>query len=251
MALDQTLNYVTQTLINVSGGTEIGSSLPPKQSGQFRIPFVKNLRLGPISSYFGGTQFTILWDEPDTTESISHYNVYLAGSLAGNNTPLGPYSSTTSPALFRVTPSQASIITFFVQTQLHNGNVSQIESSPSVTAMATPPQIKTGDITPGTIFPSFAGQERDVSGDYPAAIGDSVIFCDSTLGSLTIKAPPTPTGGQFFFVKKIDATANTVTIQDSAGAAIEGGLVIPGGSKGAATICYSSKIPAWQVISKL
>jgi hypothetical protein len=246
----QTLNYVTQTLINVTGGTEVGTSLPPRQKGEFRVPFVKNLRLGPISSYFGGTQFTLVWDQPDTTESISHYNVFLVGAL-DNTTPLGPYSSVMSPAIFRVTPSTASVITFYVQTQLHNGNVSEIESSPSVTSLATPPQIKNGDITPGTIFPSFAGQAEKVLGSYNSVVGDSIVYCDTSGGNATIKAPPTPTHGQFFYVKKITNDVNTITVQDDAGNPIEGGLVIPGGSLGAAGIYYDAKTPAWWINSKV
>lgn len=247
----QTLNNVTQTLVNVSGGTEIGTSLPPRQNGEFRIPFVTKLRLGPVSSYFGGTQFTLLWDEPDSTESISHYNVYLVGALQNNSTPLGPYSSTSSPAVFRVTPSATGIITFFVQTQLHNGNVSQIDRSPSVTALASPPQIKSGDISPGTIFPSFAGQAVPRSGSYAAVVGDSVVFCNASGGAAIINAPPTPTDGQFFFVKKTDTSANAVTVLDSAGVAVELPNVIPGGTAGALTLCYNEKAALWQVIGKL
>ena len=137
----QTLDNITQTLINVVGDGNIGTSVPPKLNGEFRVPFVKNLRLGPRTDYFGGTQYTLLWDEPDETSNVSHYNVYVIGALGDNTSPIGPYAAQKSPCPFRVVTSTASVLTFFVQTQLSNGNCSELSRSPSVTALSSSPTL--------------------------------------------------------------------------------------------------------------
>lgn len=139
----QTLNNVTRTLINVAGDGNIGTSVPPKLNGEFRVPFVNNLRLGPINTYLGGTEYTLLWDEPDDLSNVSHFNIYVVGALSDNDSPIGPYSSKRSPGIFRVVASTSTILTFFVQTQLSNGNCSEISRSPSVTAPSTQPDIGT------------------------------------------------------------------------------------------------------------
>jgi hypothetical protein len=132
------LDNVTQALINVNGAGG-GPSILPKQHGEFRIPFVKNLRMGPVQSYYGGTQFTLLWDEPDNTTNVSHYNVFVTGALANNQSPLGPFSAERSPQTCRIVTSTAALLTFYVQTQLNNGNVSALGRSPSCTGISVDP----------------------------------------------------------------------------------------------------------------
>lgn len=145
----QTLDNVTQMLINVVGDGNIGTSVPPKLNGEFRVPFVKNLRMGPKLDYFGGTQYTLLWDEPDDTANISHYNVYVVGALGDNTSPLLIGSSQFSPGVFRVVTTTASVLAFFVQTQLSNGNCSELSRSPSVTALSSSPTLGITSVASG------------------------------------------------------------------------------------------------------
>ncbi len=261
MALDQVLSNVVQGLINVTAGTEVNTSIPPAQNGEFRIPFIKNLRLGPVSSYFGGTQFTLLWDEPDTTESISHYNVYVVGALGSNQAPIFANSATVSPAYFRVTPSETGIVTFFVQTQLANGNVSDISRSPTITARAQPPQIHTGDVATGTVLPAFGYTVERTTTNIAIAAATNLVWVDATLGAIVVNLTETPFEGQQVIIKKLDTTANTVTISTPAlGTFMEAGAIIPGGSAGALTLVFQSQaVPGggglgdrtWRIISRL
>jgi len=156
----QSLDNVTQTLINTVGDDNIGTAIPPKLNGEFRVPFVTNLRLGPVTTYLGGTQYTLLWDEPTDTTNISHYNVYVVGALGDNTSPIGPYSSQASPCPLRVVTTKASVLTFFVQTQLSNGNSSELSRSPSVTGLSTAPNIGTITVAEGgTGYNSYANGE--------------------------------------------------------------------------------------------
>jgi hypothetical protein len=53
--------------------------------------------------------------------------------------------------------------------------------------------------------------------------GGIVILCDCTAASITINLPPAVANTALFRVKKIDATANTVTIDPSGAQTIDGG----------------------------
>jgi hypothetical protein len=52
---------------------------------------------------------------------------------------------------------------------------------------------------------------------YPMAAADSGVLADATSAGFTVTLPVTPTAGQTYFVKKIDSTANVVTIVGSSG----------------------------------
>ncbi len=177
-----TLNNITQTLINISGDPNIGTAVPPKQNGEFRVPFIKNFRLGPSIVYLGGTQYTLLWDQPTDVTNISHYNIYVRGALSDNTAPIFVNSAKVSPAKFRVVTNTASILTFFVQTQLSNGNCSDLDRSPSVTARSSSPTINPTALPPPT--PTTLG---GVTSFAPQA--NKWINSLSTLGAFTATQP--------------------------------------------------------------
>jgi hypothetical protein len=133
-----------------------GSSIPPRVQGEFRVPFVKNLRVVKSEIYAGSTQFTLVWENPDvSTSAISHFNVYVRGMLSGNREPSGPYSVKRSPAIIRVESNIASHVIFVVQTQLTSGLVSDLDRSPSTTGVTTDPITAVTDIgygTPGALI---------------------------------------------------------------------------------------------------
>lgn len=58
---------------------------------------------------------------------------------------------------------------------------------------------------------------------YTAALTDDVILCDATAGNMTIDLPSAASAvGKTYAIKKIDATANTVTIDGNVGELIDG-----------------------------
>lgn len=128
-------SYVVSRLKNQTGTAE-GSNLPPRQVGEFRVPFVSNLRLIRSEKTFGNTTFTIAWEDPQGV-NISHYAVYVINGINANQPPLGPYITQVSPAQIPL-PSQAiTRVVFLVQTVLKNGLVSDFDSSPTCTGLTT------------------------------------------------------------------------------------------------------------------
>jgi hypothetical protein len=144
--------FVIDRIVNENkvGG---GSLLPPQLSGQTRVPVVSNLRLIRSVSYFGGTQFTIGWNEPgELTHLISHFNIYVTGLLDDNKQPLGPFATRRSPAQVRAqSNSGVRPVALTVQTVLLNGQVSDMELSPSITAQTIAPALVASDYPDGSI----------------------------------------------------------------------------------------------------
>ncbi len=125
--------FVTETAVNQQGTAE-GSLLPPRQHGQFRVPFITGLKVAKRRSYLAGTEFTLTWQEPEGLTNISHYNIYVTGLLDNNKTPQGPSTVQRSPAVLRLVSGAVSRISFIVQTQLKNGMVSDLRESPTVSS---------------------------------------------------------------------------------------------------------------------
>jgi len=129
-----------------------GSLLPPPQQGQFRVPFVTTLKVAQTTSFVGGTQFILTFQEPTATVAqIDHYNIFVGG-LTGNISQLNSVSTTKgSPATVRVITSLAENVVFTVQTVLKNGLVSDLNASPKCTGTTIAAVINTVDIPNGSI----------------------------------------------------------------------------------------------------
>lgn len=125
--------FITETALNQRGTAE-GSLLPPRQRGEFRVPFVTGLRVEKRSTFLGGTQFVISWQEPEGLTSISHYNVYVLGLLDNNKSPMGPATFQKSPGILRLVSDGVVRVTFVVQTVMKNGMVSELDASPAVSS---------------------------------------------------------------------------------------------------------------------
>jgi hypothetical protein len=128
---DQALQRIINK--NNTGG---GTNLPPRVIGGRRVPVVDSLRLLEKKRYFGGTEFSIAWQEPVDIQNdrISHFNVYIIGLLSKNQQPIGPYSTRRSPAILRVQTQEPTPIVFIVQTVLLSGMMSSLEDSPSISS---------------------------------------------------------------------------------------------------------------------
>ena len=74
----------------------------------------------------------------------------------------------------------------------------------------------------GTISPAFATTTKTAS--YTVTTSDTVILADATSGAIVITLPTASTiSGYRFFIKKIDSSANTVTLTRSGSDTIDGG----------------------------
>lgn len=128
---DQDDNYSLNRLRNITGVAE-GTSLPPRQSGPWRVPFITNLRTAKATKDGTNTVFILTWDEPQL-QNIANYAVFVSDALNPALSPTGPYISQSSPAQVVVPTSLSTRVVFQVQTVLKNGFVSDFKASPTCT----------------------------------------------------------------------------------------------------------------------
>ena len=195
------------------GNTAEGTNLPPRQTGQIRVPIVSNLRVVGAENTTNGPLYTLAWLDPDAGGSqIVQYNIFAVG-LDGTEEPQGPFTARRSPVNIRLTTKGLSQIRFIVQTQLHNGMTSHLEISPTV---ATP-----------TVsgFGSLSLPVKTVSNTYTIVNTDYLIIGDTTSSSFSIYLPPSPSNGDSFCIKK-SVAANILTLNGN-GHNIDGSASIP------------------------
>lgn len=99
-----------------------------------------------------------------------------------------------------------------------------ITSADIATALTTPGAI--GATTPSTgAFTGLVTAQRTVTGNTTLTSADYTVFCDATAGNITVTLPAVAShAGRIYNVKKIDASANTVTIDGNASETIDGAL---------------------------
>lgn len=156
-----TNEFALKRLVNYSQAGE-GANLPPRQFGDLRVPLVTNLRILKIDNYFGGTTFTLAWNNPDFRNiSVAQYNIFVSG-IDGVTQPQGPYAASVSPAVVRISTRTPSNLVFTVQTQLANGLTSQITISPSVAAGTISPVISSSSLPPSGVTAGTYGSSSQV-----------------------------------------------------------------------------------------
>ena len=154
-------NFSLKRLTNVNNAAE-GSNLPPRQYGDLRAPIVSNLRILKTDNYFGGTTFVLAWDEPEfPTTKISQFNIFATGA-DGVQQPQGPWTTTKSPAVIRLTTKEVSNIVFTVQTQVTNGLVTPLAISPSVASSTIAPIISSSSLGPSGVTAGTYGDSTHV-----------------------------------------------------------------------------------------
>lgn len=201
-----TNDFILDRLVNWTGSAE-GSNLPPRQRGSFRVPIVSGLRVENVSYNGPKNIFTISWQEPeDPTINVSTYNIYARNLVQENSQPVLAVSSRRSPAKVELSSSETEAVTFYVQTVIANGLASPILASPTCTgntASATPPTQATSSFN----------------------VVNVNNICDATAGnSVALLPDATKVAGAAYFFKKVDASANTITVSTVLSQVIDGGL---------------------------
>lgn len=144
-------DFAINRLVNNQGAAE-GTILPPRQGGELRVPLVTGLKVSRVTRYFGQTQVTLVWDQPEIVPTqLSHFNIYVTGLLPDGRQPQGPTSVAKSPGQLLVTTRVPVIAVFTVQTVLKSGLMSLIGTSPSVSAPISGGNFTPSDYPPGTI----------------------------------------------------------------------------------------------------
>lgn len=184
-------DFVVERIINGNNVAE-GTLLPPQQRGDYRLPFVSNLRLVKTESYFGGTSFTLNWIEPeDRFRNISQYNVYVVG-LEFSDLPMGPFTTNKSPIIVRLVNNHAGRVTFFVQTQLNSGFVTPLNFSPSVVGTTIAPAISSSSLSASGVTAGAYGSATEVG---TFTVGASGLLTAAANVTITGTVPGGSAGG--------------------------------------------------------
>jgi len=288
-------DYITDRLANTSGAAE-GSTLLPRQRGAGRIPIVTGLKVTQINNFLGGSEFTLVWNDPQTSASlISAFNVY-AKDQSSSDSPLLVGSVNSSPAKVRVVNSKATVLTFYCQTVLSSGAVSSLDHSPTCTAAVIAPVIQSSDIrvSADSIVPGGANQligtnPAGTAGEWKTLSGTAnqitvtpgsgsinlslasqlslqalflasitilststipstvtTTFVDASGSNITVTTPATPHADQLLVVKRLDASANIVTIAANTGQVVETTSLVANKS---IVFQYRSAAAKWQSIA--
>ncbi len=87
-----------------------------------------------------------------------------------------------------------------------------------------------------------------ITGDTTLTISETVVLCDATAGAITVTLPAASGNtGRRFFIKKIDSSANSVTIEGSGSETIDDGMtaIVDSQYETLAIVCDGSM---WHVI---
>lgn len=228
---DQTNDYAVRRFINQAAAAE-GTSLPPKQFGEFRVPFISSLLISRIQPRFNQTIFTLTWlDAP--APNVSHYNIYAYGAVDDNRQPLGPATTKASPCIFPIAATNNSTpITFVVQTVLSNGQVSTLDRSPAVTGITQVSEVSGGDIEAGSV---------PISALANSTPGNIITWDGSSLAVSVTKSSADIVIGSSNLT-----TANEIVIVSAAGEVTESGIdiaTLAGFVSGATNLTTAGAVP--------
>lgn len=119
-------------VINATNTAE-GSVLPNRQIGPSRVPLVTGLKILSQEPSFNNNVFTLTWNEP-TDQNIAGYQIYYK---IDGQTPISLSMVQHAPAMVPVVYTETTSnkrVTFYIQTVLKNGFVSDLNLSPTVAA---------------------------------------------------------------------------------------------------------------------
>lgn len=203
---------IVDRLLNESGIAE-GPSVAPEVKGGIRVLPVSEFRVTHQEEGKFCTRFILSWlDNPQMVLWQPQYAIYTYAQQTAvrwhgqnlNSTiwegPLqDPVLTVAAPCEVIVWGYQRQPVVFAIQTRLSNGMVSSPETMPTCSRTCDPHW--------------FA--DRTITASYSCTIDDETIWADATAGAITItlfdslQLPK----GRTYTVKKIDTSANTVTVQ--------------------------------------
>lgn len=132
-------DYLLERLINFNAAGE-GSSLPPRQLGENRVPPPTHFSLISSTPDIGGTRVTVTWEEPSIpTSTNTSYNIYASGLIPGSTALAGPFTFKTSPGVLLLPCNAVANVTLYCQTQLASGFATKLSNCPTVGITLLPP----------------------------------------------------------------------------------------------------------------
>lgn len=130
-----TISKALEPILNYGNAAE-GTTLPPPQSGNFRVPPPSNFQVISSEFNFAGNIFVLSWlDIVDRRTPVARYNIYGKNFLDVNAEPTLLGSSSKSPFHARVIASEESTIIFYLQPVLQNGITLPLVACPTCTGL--------------------------------------------------------------------------------------------------------------------
>ena len=206
-------SLIVYRLLNRTGQAE-GPNVAPEVQRDIRVMPPSQFRITQQIEGKYCTRFILSWlERPEMELWQPQYAIYTYAQQTvvkwhtGQNVdspiwdgPLqDPTLATKSPCEVVVWGYQRQPVVFAIQTRLSNGLVSSLEAMPTCAASCDP----------------YWTSTRTVTASYSCTIDDETILADATSGAITITlfdALQLPIG-RIFRVKKIDTSANAVTVQ--------------------------------------
>lgn len=146
--------YAAGNLVNQNQVAE-GPSIPPPQSGEFRVPRPSAFRISSVAPSSVGEiiRFTWLDAEKPITE-VAGYRIFAQYSFLQNSEPTLIGSSSKSPCTARITADTVGTVVFYLQPYLLNGLTLPLNQCPTCTTSVTVP-VPTAGTTPGGNVTTF------------------------------------------------------------------------------------------------
>jgi len=126
--------FILARLANLSNAGE-GATLPPKLSSNQRVPNVSSPFVTRKEAITGGTQFSIVFDEPAGNNTYAVYYSIESPKTINISQFTGPFTSSSSPVVVNVLSAAGRKVTFYIQTNLPSGFSSPIIESPTCTSL--------------------------------------------------------------------------------------------------------------------
>lgn len=200
-----TRDHIVDRLLNATGSAE-GSILPGRQIGEARVPSISSLSIARFSIDSDGTSIMLQWTDIEDITNVQQYNVYLKDA---NGLAIGPYTFKKSPGEIQVPLENWGTFTVCVQTELANGQTSNLDIGPTVTFKVPRP----------VLFPTSAQLYYPESGQ--SVIGSATLVAGTvTVNSAYVTAtnPIFVTNGTGWCRVSARVAGTSFTITSSSGA---------------------------------
>jgi hypothetical protein len=126
--------FILARLANLSNTAE-GPTLPPRVTSGERVPTVNAPFISRVTGFTGGTQFSLIFDEPAGSNTYAVYYKLESPTTVNISQFTGPFTAFGAPVTINVLAAAGQKVTFYIQTILPSGMSSPITESPTCTSI--------------------------------------------------------------------------------------------------------------------
>ncbi len=194
----------------IGGGWTCTDFIPIKITSPFVFGTVTNLIAIDIAALTGGSTLNLSLRSAGSTTEMRHAG---PGVFGANAAPTNGYvaleaQSTTKAFLpSRMTTTQRDAMTAVDGMVIYNSTTTKLEAR------------ENGAWVNYAVFGVHT--VRTITSSDTASATDEVILCNAASGAITVTLPAANGGNRYFYIKKIDSTANAVTVDGASSETID------------------------------